>query len=59
RPNSRAARAGLREGDDAIGWLLQGDADKEVVIRVRRAGITKEIRYLPRGDGTTVMQFEP
>lgn len=58
-PKSRAARAGLRENDDAVGWLLQGDPDKEVVIRVRRAGQTQDIRYMPRGDRKRLIQFEP
>ena len=55
---SAAEKAGLREGDELVGWRIPGDADSEVTIQVRREGEVKSIKYLPRGEASEVLQFE-
>jgi hypothetical protein len=44
-PDSAAARAGLREGQELAGWAFQeGDIDHDVVIQIQDGDIT----YVPR-----------
>ena len=56
-PESAAARAGLREGDELTGWSITADADQEATIRVRRGGEARNILYYPRGPARHVLQF--
>ncbi len=50
RPDSNAARAGLREGDEVIERTLpdQEDPNRELTFTVRR-GIEQAIRFTPEG----------
>lgn len=56
---SPAAKAGLREGDDLVGWDIHGETDREIQLQVLRRGQVTTIRYLPRGTRHAVMQFTP
>ncbi len=54
---SAAAKAGLREGDEMLGWELHGDADRKITLQVRRGNRVREISYYPRGERRFVTQF--
>jgi predicted metalloprotease with PDZ domain len=56
---SAAAKAGLREGDELLGWDVHGDSDREIQLQVLRAGQLTKISYLPRGTRRDVLQFLP
>lgn len=60
--DSAAARAGLRDGDEILRPVgqdaLQGDQKRELELQVRRDGLDRTIRYLPRGESVTVWQWE-
>lgn len=52
-PGSAAEKAGVRDGDEITTAVvldaIQGDADAELTIHLKRAGQPLEITYLPRG----------
>jgi predicted metalloprotease with PDZ domain len=56
---SAAAKAGVREGDELLGWDVHGDADRPIQLQVLRAGEIKKISYLPRGTRRDMLQFVP
>lgn len=56
---SAAARAGLREGDELLGYRIYGEVDKQIELQVLRGETIKTIRYYPRGDRMQVLQFAP
>jgi predicted metalloprotease with PDZ domain len=56
---SAAEKAGLREGDELVGWGTHNNADEPTELQVRRDGKLKTIRFLPRGKHRDVLQFEP
>ena len=55
---SAAERAGLREGDQLVGWSAKADAEQLAQLRVQRGGNVKTIVYYPRGAKHTVVQFQ-
>jgi predicted metalloprotease with PDZ domain len=57
--DSAAAEAGLRRGDELVAWQIDGDADTEIRLRVRRGEEIKTITYYPRGKRQDVLQFAP
>ena len=57
KPNSQAAQAGLREGDELLAWNIQGDPDVPVKLKIARQGRTQIIEFLPRGEKRMAMQF--
>jgi predicted metalloprotease with PDZ domain len=59
KAGSAAEKAGVREGDALAGWTIPTDADKEVVLRVRRAAKVETISYMPRGASRELVQFHP
>ena len=62
KPESEAAKAGLRDGDrityavalDAV----QGDVARTITVQVTRGGTTFPLTYLPRGDAVEAYQWE-
>ena len=56
---SAAAKAGLKEGDELVGWDVSGgDPDKEVrLVQVLRKPDIVTVSYLPRGKKSEVLQF--
>lgn len=54
-----AATAGLKNGDELVGWSIAGDADKPITLQVKRGKDVKKIEYLPRGAKRAMIQFEP
>jgi predicted metalloprotease with PDZ domain len=56
---SAAARAGLREGDELLGWAVHGDPDRQIRLQVQRDKQIRTISYYPRGDRRQVLQFRP
>jgi predicted metalloprotease with PDZ domain len=58
-PGSAAAEAGLRDGDQLLGWDLGGDPDLPVKLSVQRGQQNHVITYYPRGEGRVVMQYTP
>ena len=52
-PGSAAAAAGIQEGDEITTAVvldaIQGDADAELTVHLKREGRTFEVTYLPRG----------
>ena len=56
---SAAAKAGLRDGDELLGWEIHGETDREIQLQVLRAGQVKTVSYLPRGARHEVLQFLP
>jgi predicted metalloprotease with PDZ domain len=56
---SAAAKAGLHDGDELMGWDVHGETDREIQLQVLRAGQLKSIRYFPRGARREVLQFSP
>jgi len=56
---SAAAKAGLREGDELVGWDIHGDADKRIRLQVLRDRKLKNISYFPRGERRFILQFTP
>lgn len=54
---SAAERAGLREGDELLGWSIHGEPDQKVQLQVRRGNKLKTISYYPRGARQEVLQF--
>jgi predicted metalloprotease with PDZ domain len=57
KKDSAAAKAGLREGDDLIGWRIPTDADDQVQLQVKRGDTLKTITYRPRGARRDLLQF--
>ncbi len=62
KPDSEAAKAGLREGDRFSYGValdsLQGDATRNFNLKVVRDGQTVPISYLPRGESVDIYQWE-
>ena len=56
---SAAAKAGLREGDELLGWDIHGDVNKKIQLQVLRDKKVKAIRYFPRGKKSFTLQFTP
>lgn len=56
---SAAERAGLREGDELLGYSLLADPEKQSELKVMRKGELKTIRYFPRGPAVEALQFKP
>ena len=54
---SAAARAGLRDGDELVGWELPDETDTKVQLQIRRSGQSRTISYYPRGARSRVLQF--
>lgn len=54
---SAAEKAGLREGDELLGWQFTGDAEQQASFTVRRGDSQQTIRFLPRGRKAQVVQF--
>jgi len=58
RENSKAADAGLRNGQQLTRWSVShGNADKQVKLGVVDNGEKKTVTYLPRGSSVAVQQF--
>jgi predicted metalloprotease with PDZ domain len=53
KPDSTAAAAGVREGDEITTAVvldaIQGDADAKLTLHLRRSGKSFDVTYLPRG----------
>lgn len=58
RANSNAEKAGLRDGDELVGWSMTGDPDHKVELSVKRDGKVRKISYFPRGESTRAVQFK-
>ncbi|WP_326523635.1 M61 family metallopeptidase [Sphingomonas sp.] len=62
KPDSEAARAGLRDGDVITYGValdsLQGAPDRHFNVQVTRDGRTWPVSYLPRGEAVDVYQWE-
>jgi predicted metalloprotease with PDZ domain len=62
KPDSEAAKAGLREGDKTTyrgpGDVDQQDVTRKITVRVVRDGQTIPITYLPRGEAVDAYQWE-
>lgn len=62
RPDSNAARAGLREGDVIIDYTelreIAADPAARMTLRIRRDGAEQEISYLPRGAAVENWRFD-
>ncbi|MGE0478952.1 MAG: hypothetical protein AB7Q17_00645 [Phycisphaerae bacterium] len=56
---SAAERAGLREGDEMLGYSLLADPEKQSELKVMRKGELRTIRYFPRGPAVEALQFKP
>jgi predicted metalloprotease with PDZ domain len=58
-PASAAELAGLREGDELAGWVLDSNPDHEVRLDIVRGNTARTVRYYPRGAARVVLQFSP
>jgi predicted metalloprotease with PDZ domain len=58
-PGSAAEKAGLREGDDLLGWQILVDTAKKTTLQVRRGNQARDIEYFPRAAGKKMLQFHP
>lgn len=59
RSGSSAEAAGLREGDELLGWDVRPDPDFKAKVTVRRGELKQTISYYPRGKRYDVVQFAP
>jgi len=59
KPDSAAAKAGVREGENLAGWVVHGDPDRTFILRVLRDNKVKSISFYPRGERLDVLQFAP
>jgi membrane-associated protease RseP (regulator of RpoE activity) len=61
-PDSAAARAGLRNGDEILKPFgqdaVQEDQTKTIAVEVKRDGKVFTITYLPRGETVPAYQWE-
>lgn len=57
--DSEAARAGLKEGDELVGWTIPADNERNAQLQVRRGDRVETISYMPRGRKRNVVQFSP
>ncbi|MEW6252719.1 MAG: hypothetical protein AB1716_18945, partial [Planctomycetota bacterium] len=57
KEGSAAAKAGLKEGDELVGWNIRGDPDVKVQLQVLRGDQLRTISYFPRGAKTMALQF--
>lgn len=58
RTPSAATAAGLREGDELVGWsFASGLVDQTVVLHVRRGGTEREVSYVPKGSTVPILAF--
>jgi predicted metalloprotease with PDZ domain len=62
KPDSEAAKAGLRDGDKiayGVGMdAVQGDVNRTLTYQVTRDGKTFSLTYLPRGEAVDAYQWE-
>ena len=56
-PDSPAARTGLREGDELVGWSINRDPDVKTELSVLRGEKVRKFRFYPRGEGRRIVQF--
>lgn len=63
KPESEAAVAGLREGDEILNTFsqdgLQANQTAYLTLQIRRDGEEHTIRYQPRGETVSAYQWEP
>lgn len=59
KPGSSAEQAGLRDGDELLGWDVRPDPDFKAKVTVRRGALKQTIAYYPRGERYDVLQFSP
>ncbi|HTQ56428.1 MAG TPA: hypothetical protein VMI94_18290 [Bryobacteraceae bacterium] len=58
RPEGPAFRAGLRDGQELLGWSIYNDQpDKMAKFTIRTAAGRQTIEYYPRGETRTVPQY--
>ena len=58
-PYTEAYRAGLRDGQELMGWSIHnGDTSKEVRLKIKEPDGERTITYFPRGAKVTVQQFQ-
>ena len=61
-PESNAARAGVRDGDEIVRPVpqdsIQGQQDAELTLLIRRDGEEFPVTYLPRGDTVDAYQWD-
>ncbi|MFH1747315.1 MAG: hypothetical protein ABIG44_09765 [Planctomycetota bacterium] len=57
-PDSSAAKAGVHQGDELLGWIIPSDASQKVELQIQRDNRRQTIRYYPRGQRSYVLQFE-
>ena len=58
RQDSEAYKAGLRDGQQLLGWsIYNGDPTKQVKLTIKTAAGRQEITYYPQGEKISVQQF--
>ena len=57
RAGGPAAAAGVREGDELVGWNLYADNDRQSRLIVQRGSKRESIRFYPRGARRAALQF--
>lgn len=55
--NGPAYEAGLREGDQLLGWRVSGEPDEATVLQIERGPLKQAVKYLPRGKRKDIVQF--
>ncbi|UCE03628.1 MAG: hypothetical protein JSW67_05435 [Candidatus Latescibacterota bacterium] len=57
-PHSRAAAAGVRDGQELLSWSVRrGDTRREVVLKVRDGDRERDVSYLPVGTSDPAPRF--
>jgi predicted metalloprotease with PDZ domain len=58
KPDSEAYKAGLRDGQQLLGWsIYNGDASKQVRLTIRTDNGKQVLTYYPQGTKSSVQQF--